>query len=553
MISSLGKLINGSNKFQIVIITLSLASLFLYLNTITHSYLKIINSDWLMVYQIFDDIFKDKIGLAGWMLTSAPYIFPDYLGIWLLYGITNSISASTYIYQGIFILVFVWISYKLFNQIITNKWLAWIYGLASAIAVLYIVPFNDYSFFSLILLHQSHIAPAVFGIFLLSAYLEYERRDSNNIYFLIGLYLILLLISFSDQLTIVQATIPLILTIGMQILTGRGERKKQINFIIGISVATILSKTLPLILEKILSISFLGVPTPCHNLQAVLNYCSRHAVPEIMGLISRNPILVCIYLVCNIFSLIFLIRIDQSFDYKNASKNGEINNNKIKIRFCLIFFFIAQVVNLLSVILYCRLTDSGTFRYLLILFIFPIFSTFLILAQLSIDKANEKLGSAIPLISLLLCLTYYPINVGKENLQFLPNLTEPYPVSARSLDKIASTYQLKTGIANYWHAKLLEMLTKPKIRLNHIQENDLSFWRIHNNKNRWFIDPETGQKPEYNFIVMNSLSPQKVEQEIAKPDLKIKLDSLEVWLYTKHEKELNDFLDKQAEKVKSVY
>jgi hypothetical protein len=318
----------------------------------------------------------------------------------------------------------------------------------------------------------------------------------------------------------------------------------------GIFIAACLAIITPKLLEITLSISFM--PINLCNPKNMGIYFIKHAVPEIMGIFSRHPILISAYTICNIFTAIFVTEFWRKLLYTKSFLERESKvSTEFKVGLTLTFLLLAQLINLAISIISCKIIDNGSLRYTLTLFIFPFFSFWILFAYLGLKYQKTRLVNAVPILALLLCLIYYPVGVGKSRLHLQPQLTEPYPITAQSLDKIASTYQLKSGIANYWHTRSMELLSKSKLRINQIKEEDLSFWRIANNKNYFFTNPDTKQKPEYNFMIVNSLSKEKIEQAIAPPDLKIVAPQMEVWLFTKHEKKLNEFYNKCAAIVKS--
>ncbi|MCG6550948.1 MAG: hypothetical protein L7F77_01375 [Candidatus Magnetominusculus sp. LBB02] len=107
---------------------------------------------------------------------------------------------------------------------------------------------------------------------------------------------------------------------------------------------------------------------------------------------------------------------------------------------------------------------------------------------------------------------------------------------AQCLDNLKDKYNLSFGLSDYWNSKPATIFSKKGIRLYALTKDLKSYHWINN------IDWYTGRnmpgyaKPFYNFIVVNSLDSQLIEQQFGKPTetLSCPGNSYEIYFYDAH-------------------
>jgi hypothetical protein len=111
-----------------------------------------------------------------------------------------------------------------------------------------------------------------------------------------------------------------------------------------------------------------------------------------------------------------------------------------------------------------------------------------------------------------------------------------YPEKVKCIDDFSQKYNLKYGIAEYWDAKQITMLSKQNIRVYTVFDN-LGAWYHVTNQN-WFYKNGKGKyaNPVFTFVL-----PEKINKEDLIKNLGIPMDTLycangtKIYLYPEFE------------------
>jgi hypothetical protein len=113
------------------------------------------------------------------------------------------------------------------------------------------------------------------------------------------------------------------------------------------------------------------------------------------------------------------------------------------------------------------------------------------------------------------------------------------PDYVRSLDRQAQQYGLKYGIAGYWHARLITLLSTTGLRVYPVDGSLNPFLIVSNAQ--WYLQSieDRAQHPCFSFVVLNDplwkLSREEVVRQIGEPTHALDATGIPVLVYSEGE------------------
>jgi hypothetical protein len=139
-------------------------------------------------------------------------------------------------------------------------------------------------------------------------------------------------------------------------------------------------------------------------------------------------------------------------------------------------------------------------------------------------------GGLAVLVALVQAAAWVPrLDIGR--------LKTPYPPLARALDCLARERGLKRGLAGFWFARHLEMLSREGLVLHPVTRFGEPFFHAANSARFLADDPRDLRVPPLDFILVapgrpsRAPTPEEVALQYGPPREKIPLGTEEVWLY----------------------
>jgi hypothetical protein len=123
-------------------------------------------------------------------------------------------------------------------------------------------------------------------------------------------------------------------------------------------------------------------------------------------------------------------------------------------------------------------------------------------------------------------------NIKKELSEFM----NYYPEKVKCIDELSKENYLKYGIAEYWNAKQITMLSKQNVRVYTVLDN-MGAWYHVTNQN-WFYNNDKGKygNPEFSFVLTNGLNKKNITKQLGNPiDTLRCTNGLEIFVYPEFE------------------
>jgi hypothetical protein len=195
----------------------------------------------------------------------------------------------------------------------------------------------------------------------------------------------------------------------------------------------------------------------------------------------------------------------------------------------------ACLCNLAAIVLSGVGTYPGTPRYLLAALFLPFLFLGLCLRLLP-GRPLALLARAFPLAVVIFAASELGRRQGVPPLAW-EDLRQPYPELARTLDRLAREGKVCRGIATYWHARMLQYLSREHVPVMVVHPHGEPWLHLQNPNT--YLAPGRGrlEVPRYNFIVFDPnhpAHPMKAEElcsRFGSPREKVRAGGCEVWLY----------------------
>ncbi|GAB4206937.1 MAG: hypothetical protein OHK0022_34590 [Roseiflexaceae bacterium] len=475
------------------------------------------NSDALYLPVLYRDLASGQ-GMSGWALTPAPYFFPDMPLFFGLNFMLNNFQLAVIAYGLVQVLLFV-AGLTALSRLMAgrNPDIQCLVPLAGALFFLYFYA-APYPFFSLVFANAFHFSVMVVGIgclALIGVTVARPRIDRVVVVCVLAVLLCSTLMVASDLLYVIQVLAPMMLSLWLLALCKQIPYRRALFYsLLGLSLpvglwaGTILSRVLTGTDTRFalwpFSLQIVEVA-----LSELLDWCR--------SLWFGHPLLpsaaICFALVGGRM-LVLLIR-------------GRKQPSRSAVRLLVVSFLAFQIVASALTILYTGVVME---RYLLPLLVVPTFFGWPLLAAaarrlprfLNSPWVSRITASAV----ILSCLVILAFNSVPQQVE---HLADYYPDLVRCMDVQTEQRHLKSGLADYWQAKYISMLSHHGLRV--VQLNTaLRPWHWINNLH-WYAQPfdfvmiDHAQLPEFR------LDRRLVIERFGPPDDSFSCGSSEILVY----------------------
>jgi len=457
---------------------------------------------------IYKDLFIDKSGLAGWNLNAAPNFLPDMMIFFIISSFFNNFISACFTFSVLQVITVIILLATMYKSIFEE--LNFIYlSIASLLMSMFLLAFlvnHDfvYSFYMLsISYHVGGCIMSIASITLLFRYLNTEKK-----LYLVILFIISLLSVINDRLYVFMFSFP-VFSLLIMLFLKKEKRLLYIKILVANSIALLLGLFLFRMLRlsgyvHIISLSWKAfnfgniIPSLKIFLEQHLFYISKFDFRGIIDLL---------FLFSFVTHIIFLFK-----NLSKALKGKDFNRNELTY---LLIFTSFLFITLIAPIINGSYVSQAIFRYNIYSLYAGVFSIGFLLYKFRLPISYLK----IILVILMISESIFIISrVCNQNIRKgLSDFMNYYPEEVQYIDKLAKKNNLKYGIAEYWNAKYITMLSKQNLRVYTVLDN-LSAWYHVTNQN-WFYKNGKGEygNPEFNFFIPQKLNKEKISKQLGTP------------------------------------
>ena len=441
---------------------ISLASL-MYLN---QEYIGLFfNSDHLMFPSVFKDLFLNKGHYKDWSLSPAPHFFPDIFIFFPAFLLTKDIYFQ-FLITLCLQLVFLYLAVKyLYSQFFSKK-NAIVFSLAS-VSIFYLLTFKKPASILLTagpLIPAGHMGEFIVGIFFVGIQLKIINYSDNlehkNNLLLIGTALSFLC-SLSDWLFFIQFSVAIFFIYLFL----------YINQIIKFKVVRYYA-----LLPFLVSVSGVFLTKYVVPADVLSGYLSHPSLEKISLATIHNQFL----LLANLFkmdlnwftgiqSVLFYSGVFLLFFIHSKTKKI-VSSLNIKLHFLSGFIIFSIVLSIISIFLLAQ-ENYVQDKYLFPLFFFPVLLFFYL--NVALVSFRFIYNSILGLASLVILVILFYIATLPYQPRFKIKLSY-YPSYITCIDQALHGHN-PNGIAQYWDARLISMLSREKLQVMPVLSNLVNF------------------------------------------------------------------------------
>jgi len=499
-----------------------------------------INSDTLWLVNVFTDLFHDGYSLRGWHFSIAPCWFPDVTAVGIFWAITHNVIAATLL-AGLVQVVFIVGALHVIGRTLRSRFVAGQDSMLILVAVfcaLYVArePGTIYPSFYKLFVTQTHVGSmlAVLWGWAIALWIIDRTREGATIpRSLTFVYAVLcLLAGMSNLLFFPQMLAPLTLVLVAGVYFG---------------VVTIRECWLPI-----------GAGWPAAALGAVLN----HALFKTAGVgaesgVSYNRSLTALdtfmrgfvgkVLAYDGLHLIAMVWMGVRVAYIAMTPRALIIRGLREVSFMQIMRAVFFATCLSSAVLSAASIIVGgsnglvelkdyvwSMHYLHQIFLLPIFTlpmVFWWLMETAIPAGMLRAATwaVVPVTLLLPSVQFARMSVPVKPIY------DYRPPLAQFLDETAATTPLHYGLAGYWQARLITLLSTSGLRVYAVDGGLKPFLWVNNEE--WYRQSLKDRKvpPHYDFVVLDDplwkISRETVVGVFGEPVRELRRDGTRVLIY----------------------
>ena len=461
---------------------------------------------------IYKDVIIDRTGLAGWNLNAAPNFLPDMLVFFIIRSFFSSFIPACFTFTLMQILTFIILLSFLYKIIFKN--LNYIHlSFASLLLGMFLLAYlvnQDfvYSFYMLsISYHMGAFIMSILCFILIFKFLASEKQ-----LYLILLFIVSLLSVINDRLFVIMFSIPVFSLLWM--LAIKKERKVSI---LKILISNLIALLLGLFLFRMLRLSgyihIISLSWKAFNFDNIVPalkiFLEQHWF--YISKLDFRGIIDLLFITGFISHVSFLI-----INLSKALKGKEYNRNELLY---LLIFTAFLFLTLMAPIINGSYVSQAILRYNIYSLYAGVFSFGFLIYKLQSSYKISLNYLAIILVILIITETVFIINkISSQNIKKeLSEFMNYSPEKVKCIDELSQEYNLKYGIAEYWDAKQITMLSKQNVRVYTVLGN-LGAWYHVTNQN-WFYKDGKGKyaNPEFNFVFTNNLHKDNITNQLGSP------------------------------------
>lgn len=487
-----------------------------------------LSSDTVYLVTLYRDLFVDRYGLKGWQLTPAPYFFPDMPLLFFCLEIAPDVGLA-YVLYAILFYGGAAIAVARILAMVGRRSLAW---RLAPVPFLVLIAFQDCSVnrsLATYLFFPSFHAGTLFtGLWLIERALVLAIRGIR-----VGpcfVYLILAVLGvLSDRLLIPQFLVPILLALMVPALKHR-PLWKLVGILTGLTIAACSTVWL---FMPLLHQGYFGFTVPKLGYFNAGNQLSDELAGRIVSDLARYVwINERAFLILLMVFTVVLITAPLWFKSVYQRLPDEPNSRRTVVIVCgmvwlvSLFSLVVNAMALPAVGLWFGLSER---RFFLPQYVFPAFAL-MMLGYVVNGMIPRSLRWAGGIVLVMLGV----VTLGPEIATLrLDGFRLSYPENVQQLDRLAGDLGLRYGYGDYWSAKSLTVHSRRGLRIAQVYSNLNRHFEISNAN--WFTRDaiDLQRFPTYQYIVMNGLDRNTVQQRFGDPALAAFCGDLEVWVYNR--------------------
>jgi len=471
-----------------------------------------LSADYIYPQLFAEDVLAGTYPLAGWTLSSAPYLFPDMLaafGLRLIQGPGPVLSTYVAVYYAALALVLGWA----LQRATATGWSAWIGGVVLVNGLLAWAPVADHAHYLWLLGTLGfHGAVMLMGLASFALWAGDPGVAPSPARRTVALALLIPGL-FSDTLFLTQALLPLGLMLWLQ--AGRDWRRPRMRaFLIALALALAAVALIRIGLGVggwfTFSKVFRYAPLPA----AVAGSAARF-VRDVAGVIAPDA-----------WAFAALAAFGLGVGGWCAWPSRRAAGMPPRLRLALGWGLLGLAATTLMPIATVYWRSEQHVRYILPWLVYP---GWLILAAAlpRVGPAPRRGGlAALGAVFVLLGVAAWP-QIRSSALQVWP-----HDAQVERFDAFVRARGLRHGLSDYWRAHELNTESRAGVQLFPLRPTArASFWN--NNAFRFYAPGEDGRlvRPLYDFIVTAGLDEAELRRRFGAPASCERVGNFDVWLY----------------------
>ena len=451
-----------------IFVTCLLASLALFLSGNIYYLGSAANSDLIYIEALYKDIFVDHFPINGWLLSKAPYFFPD----WIIFFTLRTLSPYYLLAYALSICInFLLLSgcfYFILRQTLSiSKNNAALITCAWSPVFLLLLPASVEGYGPHnVLLPVYHSGALINGLIILTIWLRSMREETSNV-LLVTVFFTSIIATISDQWWVIWFGAPIIVTTLLNSYLNELSLIKSIkNKVFLTLLGGIITGLLVTELMKIFGIFFFSDVAIGGNKMATAAFAR-----DIFELHFAQPALAVLFLGMVYFLLSSFknnfLPVGQLL--KNGWADKETQQRQL---LCLAIVCVFSYISTSAPIIILSLWEKWNYRYVHNFLYIPWMLVGVYLASkvtpLLLWKKLRPFALLVP-FAMSSWIYFNSTDIAKKET-FLWN--EPFaPQGSVCVDETAETLGLEMGLAQYWNAKPNTYLSRTNTRLNQFDNN----------------------------------------------------------------------------------
>lgn len=519
----------------VVLIFILFASIFFLLNRVIWQNLYLFsNSDLLYLPSFVRDFWEGIYNWRLWVLTPAPYFFPDLALFFLISFFTSNLFLSFFFYAIAFSSLLIFSISSVFR--ITEEFFSFA-RIVKAVIICFALWFALLSRYpediGLFLLPSYHASSILFALLLYSLVFKTNTRRGILLFVIVSTLAII-----SDSQIVYTFYLPFLFA-SFTLRASAMEKyyfKTIVYFLLSFLLATIILKLLS-------TFGVFQIPNIPVWTELKKNIFQMKGFENIIKILPDVvQFFKDFYTDKLIFFLLFLISIGFNLYYSFQFSHAKFGV-RLFSRFVLLLYFFSLFSQMFFGIW------SG-FRYMWGLYFFPylsiLFYTGNALSKMLIDRNFSRVGAIRRYLFILsrnktrsrifFFITVF-IFVGLIGILYFINgtnkitLNNPYPPFVSCLDTLQKKYNLHYGLSDYWNAKHTRYLAHNGLIVNQVFTNLEKYDWIHNRD--WYNKDKDGKPINYNFIIQERLDREIIARRFGLPEIREQCEGKEILIYEK--------------------
>ncbi|MBI1273775.1 MAG: hypothetical protein GC131_06805 [Alphaproteobacteria bacterium] len=521
---------------------------------------KILNGDLVYIESLYRDFFERSYPISGWLVSRAPYFFPDWAVFFALRETGADYSQSFALYM-LFIVLFMTGFFACLARYLFGR-LRFGDGVFILFWGLVLITASCFNIFPApkgvtvplemlqLLAPTIHAGAAVCGLIVLGLWLRSLSRPAGK-GMLAGLFLFATLASMSDQWWIIWFGVPIGLVALWFMARGELPWRRHLPFLVAMGAGVVASQGVVFLLQETSALYFSNVPIGETGSPALRHL--GHLLADLGLMIAALPVFsLGIFLPAVALGALTLMRKreDRWFSPLPAAPISPERQLALK---ALHLVFLVSLLTTMTAIVIVKLWTYPNFRYLssYVFGAWIIAGLFYFRHLRATEGWKSVLAYALPVAALVAALPVLMFvrpdifdQLRREDGTFgLPRTS--YGPHMLCVDELARREGLRYGLSEYAEAKPVTEFSRAGVQVHQVTyEFDILHWM---NNYHWYqdvLDPKSGQ-PGYDFILSYPAGSayQRVPFYFGEPDERVQCGSWQIMIFRGAKRErLNDFM-----------